>query len=230
MTFIKLCGWLLLAASLANGQSVLREPARTMPAQASWIPRPYVFCGPSLVGGGYQTFATNIGGGLLLRSKGLVADFEARYMNARKTNDNTINNHSGHERFLKGRLFYPWRRNLYFGGGAQWSQTSTTNYTKSAWRPTLGVGGDYFDREMSARWQVMYITPGTDRYNGLQGPEFQLWIPSPASKSHFIWRMTLGMYEFHTTVTDRSDRRLTAAQIGDRHSAGFLDVAFAWRF
>ena len=151
-------------------------------------------------------------------------------MNARKTNDATLNNHSGRERFLQGRLFYPWRRSLYFGGGAQWSQTATTNYTKSAWRPTLGLGGDHFAENMSARWQVMYITHGTDHSNALQGPELQLWLPSPASKSHFIWRITLGIYEFHTTVTDPTDRTLTAHQIRDRHSAGFLDFSFGWRF
>lgn len=227
---MRFCSCFLLACSMAFGQNVVHQPALTIPNKVSWIPRPYVFFGPSLVGNGYQTFAANSGAGILLRSKVLVANFEASYMNARKTNDNTINNHSGHERYLKGRVFYPWRQNLYFGGGAQWSQTSTTNYTKSAWRPTLGLGGDHFAEDLSARWQVMYITPGTDRSNALQGPEFQLWLPSPASRSHFIWRMSLGIYEFHTTVTDRSNKKLTAAQVRDRHHAGFLDFAFGWRF
>ena len=113
------------------------SPADT-PADPSWFPRPLLFGGPSLVGNGYQTFAGSVGGALLLNSSKLLGDFEAQYMNAKKTNDNTLNNRKGHERFLVGRLFYPWRKGLYFGGGAQGSETSTTNYTKKQWRPALG--------------------------------------------------------------------------------------------
>jgi len=220
----------LLFCSLARGQAAMHQPGSTTVDDSSWVPRPYFLAGPSLVGNGYQTFAMRSGAGLLLRTRRLHGNFEAGYMNARKTNDATANNRNGHERFLQARLFYPWRRSLYFGGGGQWSQTATTNYTKSAWRPTFGLGGDHFAEDMSARWQVMYITPGTDHSNALQGPEFQLWIPSPASKSHFIWRMTLGIYEFHSSVTDPSDRKLTALQIRDRQHAAFLDFSFGWRF
>ncbi|PYV83969.1 MAG: hypothetical protein DMG93_06685 [Acidobacteria bacterium] len=79
--------------------------------------RPVLFGGPSLVGNGYQTFAGNFGGALLLKSSKALGDFEAYYMNAKKTNDNTVKNRKGHERFLLGRVFYPWRRGFYFGGG-----------------------------------------------------------------------------------------------------------------
>lgn len=199
-------------------------------AKPSWIPLPILYAGPSLVGNGYQTVAANFGGGFLLRSSRMLADFEAYYMNARKTDDNTVNNRKGHERFLRGRVFYPWRRGLYFGGGAQWSETSTTNYTKKGWRPAFGIGGDHFARDWNCRWQVLYVTPMNDRWNALHGPEIQFWLPSPASKSHFFFRQSLGLYEFHTTVTDPSDRVLTAKQTSDRHSAAFLDFAFGWRF
>ena len=69
------------------------------------------------MGNGYQTFAGNFGGALLLKSSKALGDFEAYYMNAKKTNDNTVKNRKGHERFLLGRVFYPWRRGFYFGGG-----------------------------------------------------------------------------------------------------------------
>jgi hypothetical protein len=167
---------------------------------------------------------------MLLEASKLLGDVEAYYMNARKTNDNTLDNGSGHERFLEGRLFYPWRRNLYVGGGAQWSETSTTNYTKKQWRPTFGIGGDHFSNVTSFRWQILYITKGSDKSNAVQGPELQFWLPSPASKSHFIWRSTLGVYEFHATVTDPTDKALTAAQIRNRSHAAFLDFMFGWRF
>lgn len=200
------------------------------PGAPSWIPRPILFAGPSFVGNGYQEVAESVGVGLLLNAKRLMSNAEGRYMNARKTDDNTLNNRKGHERYLQGRLFYKVRPNLYFGGGAQWSETSTTNYTKQAWRPTFGGGGDHFAADWSCRWQLLYIMPGTDRQNAVQGPEFQLWLPSPASKSHFFYRQTLGVYEFHTTVTDPADKNLTALQTGERQHAGFLDFTFGWRF
>jgi len=150
--------------------------AAETPATPSWLPRPILFSGPSLPGGGYQMFAGNVGGGLQLNSSKLLGDFEAQYMNARKNDDNTINNRKGHERYLRGRLFYPLHKGLYFGGGAQWSETATTNYTKKAWRPTFGLGGDHFAEDWSCRWQVLYITKGTDKSNAVQRPEFSVLV------------------------------------------------------
>jgi len=199
-------------------------------SRTSWVPHPIVLSGPSLLGNGYQAVALNGGAGILLNSRLVLGDVEARYMNARKTNDNTVNNRKGHERFLEGRLFYRYRRGLYFGGGAQWSETSTTNYTKKAWRPTFGLGGDHFGDGYSMRWQALYILPGTDKANALQGTELQLWLPSPLSRSHFFYRQTLGIYEFHTTITDPGNTSLAAQQTADRHSAAFADFTFGWRF
>lgn len=199
-------------------------------AAPSWLPRPYVFVGLSLNGGGYQALSPGVGGGMLLRADKLWGEFGASYENSRKTNDGTIDNRRGRSRYLSGRLFYPWRRSLYFGGGAQWNQLSTTNYKKSSWRPAFGVGGDRLLDISTVRWQVMYITPGSDRSNALQGPEFQFWVPSPASRSHFIFRMSLGWYFFHMTVTDPSDRRLTAQQTADRYHTVFGGFRFGWRF
>jgi len=216
---------ILVVASAAQGM-----PASETSAGTSWVPRPILFVGPSLVGNGYQTVAVTETGGLFLNSPLLFGDAEGSYMNARKTFDNTINNTSGHERGLEGRLFYKFRPGLYFGGGAQWSETSTTNYLKSAWRPTFGAGGDHFGSNYSMRWQVMYVMPGTDHFNAVQGPEIQIWFPSPASRSHVFFRQTLGIYEFHSTVTDPTNAALTAQQTSDRSVASFLDFALGLRF
>jgi hypothetical protein len=72
-------------------------------APPSWIPRPMVLMGPSLMGSGYQNMALNGGAGLLLNSSHVLSDVEGCYMNARKTNDNTFNNSKGHERYLQAR-------------------------------------------------------------------------------------------------------------------------------
>jgi hypothetical protein len=220
------CALLLSACTFAQQKT----PDYEIAASPSWIPRPMIFLGPSVVGNGYQLFAANLGGGFLLKSSQLVGEFNAFYMNAKKTNDGTFDNHSGHERFLQGRVFFPWHKGWYFGGGAQWSETATTNYTKKGWRPTFGAGQDYFTDGFNTRWQVLYITKGTDRGNALQGPEIEFWLPSPASKTHFFYRQTLGIYEFHTTVSDFRDRALTARQTSDRHVASFADFCIGWKF
>jgi hypothetical protein len=247
---------LLLLATLASGQSTItadgepitrlpyggwkhdgpskkeysKEPASVTTAARSWVPHPFIYSGPSLLGNGYQTVAGNFGGGFLLNARRLMGDFEAYYMNAKKTNDATVNNRKGHERFLHGRVFYPLQKGYYLGGGAQWSETSTTNYTKKAWRQTFGGGRNYFAPDWSCRWQLLYVTKGSDRSSGVQGPEFQFWIPSPSSKSHFFYRQTLGIYMFHTTVTDPKDIALTALQTSHKSSAAFLDFTFGWKF
>src|SRR5689334_1416403 len=79
------------------------SPSQTR-AAPSWLPHPFVHSGPSLVGNGYQTLAGNFGGGVLLNASKLIGHFEAYYMNAKKTNDGTVNNRKGHERFLQGRV------------------------------------------------------------------------------------------------------------------------------
>lgn len=86
---ILLCAFFL---SVASGAAQENIPASLTPASPSWVPRPIVFSGPSLVGNGYQTLAGSLGGGFLLNSSKLLGDFEAYYMNAKKTNDNTVNN------------------------------------------------------------------------------------------------------------------------------------------
>jgi hypothetical protein len=76
----------------------------------------------------------------------------------------------------------------------------------------------------------MYITKGSDHSNAVQGPEFQLWLPSPASRSHFFYRQTAGVYAFHTTVSDPSNPLLTAQQSNDRRAAMFIDFSVGWKF
>lgn len=211
---------ILLAALLLPTLSLAQ--ANSPEIASSWVPRPMLFGGLSLYGNGYQTVAGNVGGGLLLNHNKLIGDLEAFYANATKVNDGTGNNPKGHERFLRGRLFYPFSRALYAGGGVQWSETSTTNYTNKYWRPTVGVGGDHFGESWSCRWQGMYIFPGTDHLHALQGPEIQFWLPSPASNRHFFFRETLGIYEFHQTTTSSAPKQ--------RDVAAFLDFDFGWRF
>src|SRR6266540_4117149 len=99
---------LIILAVLVMQAGMLAQNIRAAEGASSnsWKPHPVLMVGPSLVGNGYQPLALNGGAGLLINSSRVVTDLEARYMNARKTNDNTVNNTKGHERYLQSRLFY----------------------------------------------------------------------------------------------------------------------------
>ncbi len=200
-----------------------------LPLTSPYIPRPYGVFGFSVNGGGYQALSEVMGGGFRLDSPRILSSVEVGYGNARKVNDATINNHSGHERSAQARAFYKLGNGLYFGGGAQWSQTSTTNYSKQAWRPTAGVGKDFMRNTYSLRLQAMYILAGSDRSNGAQGPEISLTYPSPASNHHFYFRSVIAVYRFHTTDTF-SDPATSAMQRGDHHVTGNLTYSLLYRF
>ncbi len=94
---------LFISAAAAAQNSAPSENA----GRDSWLPRPVLLAGPSAVGNGYQTVAWSGGAGLLLTSPHLLSDFEARYMNARKTNDNTVNNQRGMSGSLRGACSIP---------------------------------------------------------------------------------------------------------------------------
>jgi hypothetical protein len=216
----------LMSALLFGSTMVLGQE---LPMSTSYIPRPYGVLGLSINGSGYQSISEGIGGGLRVDSPRVLSSVEVGYGNARKVNDATINNHSGHERSAQARAFYKLNNGLYFGGGVQWSQTSTTNYSKQAWRPTLGVGKDYLRKTYSLRLQGMYILRGSDKINGTRGVEISLTYPSPASNHHFYFRSVIDVYRFHTTDTF-SDPVTSAMQRSDLHVTGFVTYNLMYRF
>jgi len=200
-----------------------------LPIPDPYIPRPYAVFGLSINGSGYQAISEDMGGGLRMESPNVLSSVEVGYGNARKVNDATINNYAGHERSAQARTFYKLGSGLYFGGGVQWSQTTTTNYSKQAWRPSLGLGKDFVRDTYSLRLQGMYILAGSDKINGSQGPEVSLTYPSPASSHHLYWRGVLGVYRFHTTDTF-SDPVTSAIERNDHHYTGELSYGVLYRF
>ena len=224
---VKLVAVILPLLSLLLGST--NTLGAELPLSNPYFPRPYGVFGLSINGGGYQAISENMGGGLRVDSPRILSSVEVGYGNARKVNDATINNHSGHERSAEVRTFYKLGNGLYFGGGAQWSQTSTTNYSKQSWRPTLGIGKDLLRNTYSLRLQCMYLVPGSDKINASQGPEISLTFPSPASNHHFYFRLVLDVYRFHTTDT-LSDPVTSAIQRGEHHVTGHLIDNFIYRF
>lgn len=193
------------------------------PAQDSndslW-PRPFLYAGLALSkGASYSPAAGAVGGGFNLESNRLIALVETSLQNAHKQDSGT-----GTEVDLKGRAFYRTTPGWYFGGGAQWSKLDTVAYDKQAWRPVFGGGKDVFRENFSLRAQILYVLPGTDHLNAVQGPEISLWLPSPAAHSHFFYRQTVGIYEFHQTSVPGN------SGTNERYAASFVQLTAMCRF
>jgi hypothetical protein len=211
------------------------EPSEDGP-NLGWFPRPFLLAGAGLNGGGYQTVSGLGGAGLMLDSKHFAWHGEGYYNAARKTNDGTGNNPKGHDRGLVSSVYLRFSNRWLLGAGARWSQLSTTNYTKTQWRPTFGVGLDYFDWQcqdcdnFSTRLFLDYVLPGSDWRNGLNGPLFSMYIPSPARHKHWFLRETFGVFVFHDTVTDPTDRQLTREQTSHHSVTSFAELTMMYRF
>jgi hypothetical protein len=181
----------------------------------------------------------------------LIWAASAAYDNSHKSNDNTLNNDNGHERSLDSSIYYRFTNTWFVGGGASWSELSTTNYTKQDFHPSVGGGKDYFHKECagedcvsqwSFRLQVDYKLKGAEHVdakgcsvpngqctNELQGPMLSFYLPSPAASGHLFWRETVGIYSFHDTLTS-TDPTLTALQKSHRSVASFLEFTMMYRF
>lgn len=182
-------------------------------------PHPYAYGGLTSSNAGYSIVAGDVGAGVDVNTNHIIALAEVWADNSRKQGFS-----SGHDVGAKARAFYRMNNGWYLGGGAQWSQLVTPGYTKAQWRPTFGGGKDVIKEGFSSRLMLLYILPGTDRVNALQGPEFSMWLPSPATKAHLFYRQTIGTYEFHQTSVPGN------SGIGERSMAAFVESTVMYRF
>lgn len=211
-------------------------------------PHPYLYAGPSLMGGGYATFAYRVEGGLNVESPQWVMKALAAYDNGRKVNDDDQPNPNGHDRYLDGGIYYrltslPSRLSFlgaghwFLGGGYRWNQLSTTNYTKGVNGPLIGGGYDLVTRacescrrNFSARFGLDWITAGNDWQNGSHGPEVTVTIPTPRENRHWFYETRAGVYRFHETVTEPSNIPLTRIQESQKGTDGFENIGVVYRF
>jgi hypothetical protein len=184
-------------AAPASVTIAVAQPSTTegedLPGYSRW-PRPMIEGGLSLLHGGYDPAAANAAAGLDLEARRWVATTSVSADDAHKTTSD-----SGYDAYLQARAFVRMNRQWFAGGGGQWNRLSANVYSKQAWRPAFGGGRDFLGGNFSARAQVVYVLAGDDRLNGSHGPEFSLWLPSPALRRHFFYHQTLGVYEFHQT-------------------------------
>jgi hypothetical protein len=203
----------------------------------SRIPHPYLLVGPSLLEGGYASFAGRVESGIDVESPHAVFRALAAYDNGHKIDDGDQPNPNGHDRYLEGGAYFRARRRWFVGSGWAWSQLSTSNYKKGGSRPEFGGGYDWFQkacdacrRNFSMRISVDWVTAGTDWQNGSHGPNTTLTFPSPSEKRHWFWRQTVGIYRFHESLTEPSNYPLKQAQLAQRHTDGTVGFGVLYRF
>lgn len=206
------------------------------------IPVPFLYLGPSIMGGGYAPLAYRVEGGVGMEATHIVFQALGAYDNGHKVYDGDQPNPKGRDRYLDSGLYFRparhgWSRQLYFGGGYTWTQLSTTNYTKGAGRAQIGGGIDWFVRTcdpcrrvFSMRVSMDWQTVGQDWQNGSHGPNMGFVIPSPREKRHWFYREQVGVYRFHETVTEPYDLPLTRLQRSDKSSDEFIDMGILYRF
>jgi len=188
-------------------------------AATAQLPHPYAYGGLSLESGGYTPAAGTIGTGLNLESTHALSLAEVWADNAHKQDSGT-----GHDVGARARAFYPIRRGWYAGAGVQWNKLATSIYSKQAWRPVFGGGKDLMRQSLSLRAQLLYVLPGCDHINAVQGPELSFWLPSPATKAHLLYRQVLGVYEFHQSAVPADPGTQ------DRSGAAFSEFTLMYRF
>lgn len=239
-----------------QGTQAIRQPDRVEPPDDYQnhvkYPQPYIYGGLGLSrGGGYGLASVEVGVGVMINTQHFIWNAVATYDNAHKVADGTGNNPKGHDRRVATSAYYKSPTGWFLGAGASWSQLSTTNYSKQSWNPSVGGGWDYLNKDCAAqdcvvKWsfraQVDYLLKGSEHVNrqgcsvpnghctnGVEGPKFLFYLPSPVSNSHLIFRDTLGIYDSHATVTS-ADPTLTAEQIGQRSRAVFAEYTLMYRF
>lgn len=201
-------------------------------------PRPYVFSGMELDANGSTVLDYTVASGIQQEANQFMLDAYAEYVNTRKINDNTVNNHSGRTRTLYAAPRYRFQNGWFLGAGGRWTELSTTNYVKQAWRPFAGGGKDW----RPARVSIDYLwtasehvnrqgctVPNGQCTNGLRGFDFQWFMPSPRSRSHFLFRIDLTSFWFHTTVTT-TDPVLTKQQMAEHSMGSTLSYSMLFRY
>lgn len=184
-------------------------------------PQPWVAGGAILNGSGQDNIGWVADGGVQWDTAHFLTIEQAQYSTGGKTNDNDNTSSAGHDRSLQGDT-YVRVKSWGFGPGVSWSKLYTPAYTKSSVHPRFGV-----DKEFQiGRLTITYVHPGTDWINGVQGFEGGLWL----GKGHFFYRTVLGAYWFHSTVTDRSNKQLTAAEKSVIGPTSQLTASMGFRF
>ncbi len=190
----------------------------------SRLPRPYIYGGIALNGMGYEPFAFQGGTGLSLESPSLYFQTSVSVDNAHKKDSGT-----GRGIGLSSLTAFRVRKALV-GAGMSFSELKTSQYVKRAWRPNLYSAYDFVGSNYSCRIATTYVLTGQDKTNGTHGAQIAFTEPSPVTDHHWFFHETLGIYRFHTTITEPRDLELTALQTSKRFTSAEVAFSLMYRF
>lgn len=226
---------LILVPFGATAQDRWPEPEQSLIIR----PRPYFYGGMQLDGNGAAVLDYTVALGIQQETRHYSFDAFVEYINTRKFNDNTLNNHSGRTRTLYAAPRYRLPKDFFLGAGARWSELSTTNYVKQSWAPFFGGGRDWDDWlriSLDYLWNASeHVSPkgcpvpDGQCTNGTRGFDFQWFMPSPKSRSDVLFRMDFLPAWFHGTVTS-TDPVLTRQQKSDHSTGSWLEYTLVFRY
>lgn len=237
----------LSTAFVTDSQTASRSGLETL--LAGLTPHPYLYAGPSIMGGGYAKLAYRAEAGLNVESRHWIMKALGAYDDGHKIDDGDQPNPNGHDRYLEGAIYVrpSWLpsqlaflgnpSHWFLGAGYRWNQLSTSNYTKGVNGPLIGGGYDLVlrscpecYRNFSMRIAVDWLTAGNDWQNGSHGPQINLSYPTPREDRHLFFVESLAIYRFHETVTEPTNVSLTQQQRSQQYFGTTCDFGLIYRF
>jgi hypothetical protein len=162
--------------------------------------RPYVYGGAAMSKAGYNFLSATGGVGVTVSNSRFTGFAEGWADDAHKSVG--VN---GHDLGWRVRPYVKLTNTWFIGAGAQGNCYTDSNFTKGFWRPTFGLGRERSD---GIRWDVTWITHGTDRLNGVHGGEFRVIVPLGRNLS---LRQTGAVMAYHDEG-QRNSRRAAFAE------------------
>jgi hypothetical protein len=162
---------------------------------------------------GYANPQIGIGGGIEMKSSQMLTTTQAFFSVAHK-----IETGDGSSKAFEVASYKTFNKFL-IGAGTNFSQLTTSQWTKHAWRPFAAFG---YDGE-SNRIQARYLVPSYDTQNRLSGI---LLIYDYRPARHWGMEYRWGLYRFQDTRVPG----IFYAQRAEKHTGAEIDIAVKYYF
>ena len=162
---------------------------------------------------GYTNPQIGIGGGIEMKSSQMLTTTQTFFSVAHK-----IETGDGSSKAFEVASYKTFNKFL-IGAGTNFSQVTTSQWTKRAWRPFAGIG---YDGE-SNRIQARYLVPSYDIQNRLSGI---LVVYDYRVGRHWDMEYRWGIYRFQDTRVPG----VFYAQPAEKHTGAETDIAVKYYF
>jgi len=162
---------------------------------------------------GYTNPLLEIGGGMELNTPQMFATSRFTFSISHK-----LETQDGHSRTAEMACYKKFA-SLMLGAGTKYSELTTSQWTKSSWRPFIGLG---YEGE-SYRLQGRYVVPSFDPQNRLGGG---LAVLDYRASRHIGTELRWGIYRFKDTRVPG----VFYSQPPEKHFGAETDLAFKYFF